>query len=128
MSLFTEEYQRAKKQKAAYQAAKRTGWVVPGSRKRDNEAITVSRSGAVDAAEGWEDALYLAYTLLYQSFAMRDIMESALEKAEDKMKCPRCLTTYRESWGVGCPWCLAKRKAQEQVEQELREAEAPKKK
>lgn len=121
MSLFRERYDRAVRPVNKFRTAPRSGWVEPGSRARANQAITVPRKDAEEAANQMMAAIYSGFSWLYEGMALKSFLGGLAKGADDAVTCPKCHDTYRVSWGVGCPYCKARHTAQEQIDYELHE-------
>ena len=122
MRKFAEEFGKACNQHEAFQRAKRAGWLVPGSRKKSNEAILVSRQEVMAMAEDLAHSTYQAHSFMLDFFTMQDVMEKVLAGADDLVQCEKCHGSYLTSWGIGCPWCAARKQAMERIDRELSEA------
>lgn len=121
MRKFAEEFGKACHQHEVFQQAKRAGWVVPGSRKKSNEAILVSRQEVMAMADDLANNIYQAHSFMLDFFAMQDIMGKFLANADDLVKCEKCHGSYLARWSISCPWCTARKRAMEQIDQELAE-------
>lgn len=120
MKHFPDTYQEAHEQAKKYTLAPRAGWVEPGKRTKDNQAILVRRQEAVQLADDLAQALYSGEIFLQQFFELRSTMEQLAQGMADSKRCPKCLNTYRTGWMEGrCPYCEAEEAGRRRVKEKM---------
>jgi hypothetical protein len=121
VSEFAKKYQEARAMAEKFETAPRTGWVKPGSRARDNQAITVCRTEAVKLANDLAYARYSSYSRLYENMALRNYMSQLAESEPGAVECKKCRAFYLVGWmGGKCPYCAAEDAATEEVQKMLK--------
>ena len=95
MKRFPDTYNDAHKLAKKYTLAPRAGWVEPGKRTKDNQAILVRRQEAVRLADDLAQALYSGEIFLQQFFELRSTMEQLAQGMADSKRCPKCYNVYR---------------------------------
>ena len=100
------EYEKTWDLRYKYGEAKRTGWATPGSRKKDNEAILVSRKEAVESMKEWGGAIYRELVAAnMQTFLLRMIQDHAKNTGNFTVG-PKCGTAFLHEYLDGqCPFC-----------------------
>lgn len=112
MKRFPETYQEAHEQAKKYTLAPRAGWVEPGKRTKDNQAILVRRQEAVQLADDLAQVCYGKEIFLQEMVQLRLFVERLAEGHADCKMCPKCCNVYRTGWMEGkCPYCEAKEAA-----------------
>jgi rubrerythrin len=120
VSELAKKYQEARTMAEKFETAPRTGWVKPGSRARDNQAITVCRTEAVKLANDLASARYSSYFRLYENLALRNYMSQLAESEPGAVECEKCRTFFLTEWMDGkCPYCAAEDAATEEVHRML---------
>ncbi|MDR1631232.1 MAG: hypothetical protein LBS36_13625 [Oscillospiraceae bacterium] len=105
-------------------SAPRAEWLNKGSRKKDNEAILVSRKEIVDILTESKQIAYSKEYLLELQYLYRKMMIMLADGEYDAFECEICFGIYRENWAEGrCPYCLAEKTAAEEVRLKTRERE-----
>lgn len=116
MNEFAKKYKAAYDLARKYRDAPRTGWVKPGSRAADNQAITVSRREVETLAENLASAYYSSYARLYEVMALQGYMSQLAEDEPDAVMCDKCHNCFLPGWmGGKCPYCAADAAATEEV-------------
>ena len=118
MGELRKKYQQALALEQKYTEAPRAGWIEKGSRKRDNEAILVRRSEAVNTARSLATARYTSFSWLYRFLALQDILgQYASGAGENAFFCEKCRQYYLKDWAKEkCPFCAAEQKAKADIE------------
>ena len=113
MKRFLDTYNDAHKLAKKYTLAPRAGWIEPGKRTKDNQAILVRRQEAVRLADA------LAQACCSQEFFLQELMALEHFVADSKM-CPKCHNVYRTGWLEGkCPYCEAKEATRRRVKEKM---------
>lgn len=120
MKRFPETYNDAHKLAIKYTLAPRAGWVEPGKRTKDNQAILVRRTEVIRLADDLAQALYGGKIFLQQFFELRSTMEQLAQGMADSKRCPKCHNVYRTGWLEGkCPYCEAEEAGRHRVEEKM---------
>ena len=125
MSEYQKKYQDALKLERKYRDAPRTGWVRPNSRKRENQAIQVSREEAAELAWNYAIQLSVSWATLNRCLTLETYIENLATNAPNHTECETCGKLYVpvNAYGV-CPFCKAEEKALKATDA-LRERDAP---
>ena len=116
MSEFAKKYNTACELAMKYRTAPRAGWVKPGSRAADNQAIMVPRKEAEALAMDLASARYGSYARMYEIMALQGYMSQLAEEEPDAIMCDDCHNSFLPGWmGGKCPYCAAEAAAQEEV-------------
>ena len=114
MSEYRKKYQDARKLERKYRDAPRTGWVRPNSRKRENQAIQVSREEVAELARNYGAQLYISWASMNRCLVLETYIENLAANTPNHVECETCGNLYVpvNAYGV-CPFCKAKEKAEE---------------
>lgn len=120
MKRFPDTYNDAHKLAKKYTLAPRAGWVEPGKRTKDNQAILVRRQEAVRLADDLAQACCNQEFFLQELMALEHFVEQLARGEADSKLCPKCLNTYRTGWLEGkCPYCEAKEATRRRVKEKM---------
>ena len=125
MSEYRKKYQDARKLERKYRDAPRTGWTHPGSRKRENQAIRVSREEVAELARNYGTQLYISWASMNRCLVLETYIENLAANAPNHVECETCGKLYVpvNAYGV-CPFCKAEEEALKAADA-LRERDTP---
>lgn len=108
MKHFPDTYNDAHKLEKKYTLAPRAGWVEPGKRTKDNQAILVRRTEVIRLADDLAQACCNQELFLQELMALEHFVEQLARGEADSKMCPKCHNVYRTGWMEGkCPYCEA---------------------
>ena len=120
MKRFPDTYNDAHKLAEKYTLAPRAGWVEPGKRTKDNQAILVRRQEAVQLADDLSQACCSQEFFFQELMALEHFVEQLARGEADSKMCPKCHNTYRTGWMEGkCPYCEAKEAARRRGKEKM---------
>lgn len=120
MKRFPDTYNEANEKSKKYRSVPRAGWVEPGKKTKDNQAILVGRQEVTQLADDLAQALYGQEIFLREFFELRAMMEQLAQGTADSKRCPKCHNVYRTGWMEGkCPYCEAEEAARRRVEEKM---------
>ena len=120
MKRFPETYNDAYEKSKKYTLAPRAGWVEPGKKTKDNQAILVRRTEVIRLADDLAQALYGENIFLQQFFELCSTMEQLAQGMADSKRCSKCHNVYRTGWMEGkCPYCEAGEAARRRVKEKM---------
>lgn len=120
MNDLAKKYAEARDLAVKYRDAPRAGWVKPGSRAANNQAIMVPRREVETLAENLASARHTSYVRLYETMALRGYMSQLAQGEPDAVMCGSCYTKFLPGWmGGKCPYCAAAAAATEKVHEIL---------
>lgn len=108
MKRFPETYNDAYEKSKKYSSAPRAGWVEPGKKTKDNQAILVRRQEVTQLADDLAQACCSQELFLQELMALEHFVEQLARGEADSKMCPKCCNVYRTGWMEGkCPYCEA---------------------
>ena len=121
MKHFPDTYNDAHKLAEKYTLAPRAGWVEPGKRTKDNQAILVRRQEAVRLADDLAQACCSQELFFQELMALEHFVEQLARGEADSKKCPKCHNVYRAGWMEGrCPYCEAEEAGRRRVKEKMK--------